>query len=452
MGRRLIDEQRMARPLGKIRAGYFDTSGSKGRPARSETWIVTSTDKNLIEAVAEQYGRPVERYIPQGVGLPGWKVDTGLSQLEAILPKGDPLSVSYEIWSKGGVQRRCDGGFEDKSGQPCLCKAQYGPKFYETAPVDARGQRPVCKRYTRIGVILPDAPDVGEFLVESKGFYASEYIRHDVDFIKEHVGPDVLVPIYVVIEPVEKMKDGKKKNYIVVHLKQRNISTGQFLAAAGARHRALMSTRQVAALEAAPAAAPGYLDRVAAAASREEILAIRKEVAADPSPGITAAEFDSAAKARLEHQRQAAEILGEIHTRWTGTEADLHVSFAEFVSGVASLETATLDQLGLFRDTLPDVAEAELVDEPADAGGDGGGQLSREAQRALFASFGDLGITDRDDRLRDCSTILGRTVTTSNALNASDASTILDVLKEADGDVSKYERLLADIAQAHQAN
>ncbi|MEU1883498.1 hypothetical protein ABZ470_39845 [Streptosporangium sp. NPDC020072] len=443
MGRRLIDDQRMARPLGKLRAGYFDTSSGRGRPVRSETWIATSPDKNLIEALAAQYNGVVEKYVPQGIGLKGWQVDTGLSALEAILPKGDPLSISYEMWSRGGVQRRCDRALESKSGRPCICQAQYGPEFHRTAPKDA-----VCVRHTRVGVILPDAPDVGEFLVESHGFYASQYIRHDVEFIKENVGPDVLVPVYVVIDPVEKMQDGKKKNYIVVHLKQRGISTGQFLAAAGARHRALMSTRQVAALEAAPADAPGYLERIARAASREEILALREEAAADPSPGITGAEFNAAAKARVDHLHQAAEILGQIRTRWTGTEADLHVVFTEFVSGAATLQTATPDQLTLFRDTLGDVAEAELVDEPE--AGDSSPPLSREAQRAMFAAFGKLGITDRDERLRDCSIVLDRTVHTSNDLKADDASKILDVLNEANGDLAVYEELLNSIAQAHQ--
>src|SRR5689334_4731578 len=116
MGSRIITIQRQARELGRLRTGTFN-----GRyPERSSTWIVSSHAEHYVEAAAQIWGGTPEKWQPQGNGAAQFRVITQAVSLDAILPPGDPLSQSYESWSRGGCQRRCDGVSEELSGEPCL--------------------------------------------------------------------------------------------------------------------------------------------------------------------------------------------------------------------------------------------------------------------------------------------------------------------------------------------
>lgn len=223
MAGRILSLQRQARELGRLRTGYTDTSGRKPRPVRSDTWIVSSHAEHYVQAAADAWGGKVEKWQPQGGGAAQWRVVTMQAGLDAILPPGDPLSQSLELWSAAGVSRRCDGVTEFQSDCPCICRAKFGDEFYEQ-PVGS-----VCAETTRLNVFLPEMPDVGVWRMETKSHYAAMEIAGAVDLIKGAVGFEAVIPIRLRIEQRQRKANGETKKYQVIALELRGITTGQVL-------------------------------------------------------------------------------------------------------------------------------------------------------------------------------------------------------------------------------
>lgn len=216
---RILSLQRQARELGRLRTGYTDGR----RPVRSDTWIVSSHAEHYVQAAAEAWGGQVEKWQPQGGGAAQWRVRTNTVALDALLPPGDPLSQSLEMWSGGGCQRRCDGVTEMLSDAPCLCRARFGEAFHE----QAKGT--VCATTTRLNVFLPEMPDVGVFRMETHSHYAAQEIAGAVDLIKSATGPDTVIPIRLRIEQRQRKADGQTKKFPVVVVELRGITTGKVL-------------------------------------------------------------------------------------------------------------------------------------------------------------------------------------------------------------------------------
>ncbi|GAA0897886.1 hypothetical protein [Pseudonocardia zijingensis] len=260
MAGRILSLQRQARELGRLRTGYTDTSGRKPRPVKSETWVITSHSEGYVAAAAEAWGGTVERWNPLGGGAPQYRAITEAAALDAILPPGDPLSQAYELWSGGGCARRCDGITETLSDRPCICRAEHGDDFH------AQPKGSVCSATTRLNVFLPEMPDVGVWRVETHSFYAAQEMAGAVDLIRSAVGPDAVIPIRLRIENRTRKAQGKTKQYPVIVIELRGITTGQVLGASvmGGQQLAAQAQREAlgasgpaaAAIEAAPARAP----------------------------------------------------------------------------------------------------------------------------------------------------------------------------------------------------
>lgn len=244
MAGRILSMQRQARELGRLRTGYTDGR----RPVRSDTWIVTSHAEHYVQAAAEAWGGSVESWQPQGGGAPQWRVRTDTDSLDALLPSGDPLSQSMELWSGGGCARRCDGVTEMQSDRPCLCRAQFGEDFH----LQPKGT--VCAATTRLNVFLPEMPDVGVFRMESHSFFAAQEIAGAVDLIKSAVGAETVVPIRLRIEQRMRKSNGQTKKYPVIVVELRGITTGQVLGGniLGAPQREAIEAVKPRAIEAAP--------------------------------------------------------------------------------------------------------------------------------------------------------------------------------------------------------
>ena len=149
MGSRILTMKRQAAELGRIRTGYSrpHQDPSKRRvPVKSQTFILSSHSREYVERAAELYGGRVEEWTPQNTKIAQFRVITEARELRAILPAGDPLSQSYEMWSGGGCARRCDGETEKLSGKSCICLARYGDDWHERKPDE------VCRPTSRIGV------------------------------------------------------------------------------------------------------------------------------------------------------------------------------------------------------------------------------------------------------------------------------------------------------------
>lgn len=280
MAGRILTLQRQARELGRLRTGYTDGK----RPVRSNTWILTSHSEHYIEAAAEAFGGRPEKWQPLGVGAAQWRVITEQVAIDAIMPPGDPLSQTNELWSGGGCQRRCDGITEQMTDSPCLCLAQHGENWHE----QPKGK--VCSATTRLNVILPDMPDVGIYRVETHSFYAANEIAATVDLIRNATGGNAAVPIRLRIEQRQRVANGQTKKFPVVVVELRGATAGQILGGqipgitAGAQ--AAISAGSRAAIEAASALVD-WTDLVDGASTREELLAIREQAKAAGANGET---------------------------------------------------------------------------------------------------------------------------------------------------------------------
>lgn len=243
MAGRIITMQRQARELGRLRSGYTDTTGTKPRPVKSETWIVTSHSEDYVRAAAELWGGNPEKWQPLGNGAAQWRVITTTSAIDAILPPGDPLSQTYELWSRGGCARRCDGVTELLTDTDCKCLADFGSDFH----LMAKDKR--CSPTSRLSVILPAMPDIGVWRVETHGFYAANEIAAAVDVIRAATGGTSIVPVQVRIEPRTRISEGKTKQFPVIVVALPHVTAGQILGASNTGHSpALASTSGAPAL------------------------------------------------------------------------------------------------------------------------------------------------------------------------------------------------------------
>lgn len=206
MGSRILTLQRQAAELGRLRTGFYES----GRPQRSETWILTSHEREYVEVAAHLWGGAVHEWKPLNGNIKQWRVITDAVSIDAILPPGDPLNQHNELWSGGGCQRRCDGITEKISRKPCVCLAQHGEEWY----LLPKGR--VCSATTRLNVLLPDMPDLGVWRAETKSFYAADAMAGQVDTVLQGTGGQGLVPVRMSIQQRQVVRNGQTKKFPVV--------------------------------------------------------------------------------------------------------------------------------------------------------------------------------------------------------------------------------------------
>jgi len=154
----IIQLQQQQTEVGRIRLGVLvQTASGKTRPGKLDRLRFTSPRKALIERIAELYGGSVQPWQPpKGAGQ--WQVITNTSEVPVVVPPQDPSDNQwYEMWSKGGCLRRCDGQHEKITKSACLCDPE------------ARD----CKMHTRLRVMLEDVPGLGAWRVDTGSYYAA---------------------------------------------------------------------------------------------------------------------------------------------------------------------------------------------------------------------------------------------------------------------------------------
>ncbi|MFF1483089.1 hypothetical protein ACIGZH_01900 [Streptomyces sp. NPDC058319] len=254
MGSRILTMKRQAAELGRIRTGYSRPNPNpdgKPIPVKSKTFVLTSHSRDYVAAAAELYGGRVEQWTPQRSSIAQWRVITEAPEMRAILPAGDPLSQNYEKWNGGGCERRCDGLTEKISGKPCVCLARFGEGWHELKADQ------VCRPTSRIGVFLPDLPDLGVWRLETKSYYAADALAGGLDTVLQATGGEGLLPVRMWIEQRTAVREGKTKQFQVVMLvpalpKLRHALSGPISTAAALDP----STLDRPAIEAAPAEQP----------------------------------------------------------------------------------------------------------------------------------------------------------------------------------------------------
>jgi hypothetical protein len=199
------------RELGRIRTGvqqeYTDKGGKKRRrPAKLETFRLTSASRDLLEAAATTYGGRVAPWPEQNE----FQLVTDVDALDIVVPPGQAMSQWYELWSGGGCQRRCDGVTNVLADAPCACPADAELRVELAAKGEA------CKPTTRLNVILPAIPDLGVWRLESHGFYAAVELAGTAEFLERATAQGRLLPARLRLDRREIKRPGEATRQFTV--------------------------------------------------------------------------------------------------------------------------------------------------------------------------------------------------------------------------------------------
>lgn len=199
----LLDLQVRGRELGRIRIGATVVKNEKRIPVKLDTFRFTTPSERNAQLVAELFGGTCQPWEER----PGqWEVITTATEIPVTIPPGHTLTQSYELWSRGGIQRRCDGVTRE-DGAKCVCPAAIGDRM----ELAAKGQ--ACKPMTRLSVILPDLIDLGVWLIVSGGYNAALELQGAADLLVKAAGADVFLPATLRLEQRSKVTGGQTHNY-----------------------------------------------------------------------------------------------------------------------------------------------------------------------------------------------------------------------------------------------
>lgn len=177
---------------GRIRAG---DKGDKGQPQRIDKWRLTSKDRVRLAGAAALWGGEVREWKDR----PGeFELYTDTDALPIMLLPEQVPTTWYEMWSKGGCQRRCDGQHELISDSACLC-----------------GEERECKPYTRLSVLLPDLPGIGSWMLSSTGWNAAAELAGAADLLQRASAQGVLIPARLRLEQRVQVQSGQTRRFAV---------------------------------------------------------------------------------------------------------------------------------------------------------------------------------------------------------------------------------------------
>jgi hypothetical protein len=185
----ILDLQRREMEAGRIRFG----NKVGNRPNRLDHPLLTSPDRELIEAVALAYrGEDHLNTQPWPGGEGQWQVEID-GDLDVLIPvQPDPVSQWWERWSGGGCMRRCDGVTDIINDQPCDC--------------DKTAEKRACSATTRFVVLLPETGDA-RWRVETKSINAAMELPAALEAaVGERTGEVIPAVLSVVQRPGKKGK------------------------------------------------------------------------------------------------------------------------------------------------------------------------------------------------------------------------------------------------------
>lgn len=226
MATRVIGVQRRFMQLGRVRLGE---KGPKGEPKRLNSFRFTSASERLLSAVAAKYGGTVTAWTDapdEGY----FQVTTTATSLDIILPPtfsqddGTPstsYSQWYELWSRGGCQRRCDGVTESLSGEPCKCD----PALRD-AGTDPSG---TCGIITRVSFIIPDLPGLGVWRLDSGGWNAAVELPGTLELLAQAASEARFIPAVLSLQNRTAKREGKTHRFVVPVIELPDVTIGQLV-------------------------------------------------------------------------------------------------------------------------------------------------------------------------------------------------------------------------------
>lgn len=195
----IIELQRRLAEIGRIRIGQqLTASNGKSRPAKLDTFRLTSPDRRRIHEAAKLYGgTPQEWQAPAGKQ---WELITEADYLNVVVPPSDmAFTQYYELWSAGGCQRRCDGTTESISDGLCICDP------------DKRE----CAIHTRLSVMLRDLAGIGVWRLDTQGYYAAVELQGAVEVVQLAAGRGQMLPAVLRLEQRMVKRGGQTRRFAV---------------------------------------------------------------------------------------------------------------------------------------------------------------------------------------------------------------------------------------------
>ncbi len=265
----VLDIQRRGQQIGRLRMGEQvavikdgrDTG--KTRPARRDTWRLTTGSRHMADAAAAYFGSEVRPWNGQ------WDVDTRRSEITVMVPPRDQvISQNYEMWNAGGAIRRCNSQFEQISGGKCLCPHAEDPSDAEEvarqalrrADMARKNPPQACHLITRVSFMIPDLPGLGVFRLDTSSYYAAVEIGDAAMLMQAARDQGVFLSAILRIDQRQRVAGGQTKKYPVPVLEVmssfREIASGELAAggvaaqlppAPGERRQAIAAPRLAAA-------------------------------------------------------------------------------------------------------------------------------------------------------------------------------------------------------------
>lgn len=378
----ILQLQRRIAEVGRIRIGQqVATSSGKKRPAKLDTFRLTSPNRTRIEQAARLYGGAVTEWdAPAGQQ---WECVTQTDALAVIVPPSDmAFSQHYELWSGGGCQRRCDGVTDSISDGPCVCN----PDNRE------------CSIHTRLSVMLRDLPGLGIWRIDTSGYYAAVELQGAVDVMQMAARAGAMLPAQLRLEQRMVKRGGQTRRFPVPVLDV-EISPAQLVG--GGPIAMVDGTPGTVAIEAPREVVDGASPLTPVSDSvPERPVASVKEQAATQKPSRrrnqsvpqTGLKPRTVSEAKLRANRERVENDGPD-------------------SGRALMEIAQIAQIA--QELLPD------------------DDLATDAQiKKLAIVLKEADITDRAERLDWCSAAVGRRLASSKDLTRKECSDLIDLLEQ----------------------
>ena len=374
----IIDLQRRLAEIGRIRIGVqIATSGGRTRPAKLDTFRLTSADRLRIDQAAHRYGgNPQTWDAPAGKQ---WQVTTTADVLDVIVPPSDmAFSQHYELWAAGGCQRRCDGRSETISEGDCLCDPE---------------QRE-CAIHSRLSVLLRDLPGLGVWRIDTSGYYAAVELQGAVEVIQMAAVRGQMLPARLRLEQrvVKRVgPDGKPlTRRFAVPVLDVEITPGQLVAGTAIVHPQLEATP--------PPAIETHSTAPAPAQPAASLTPVPDTVATKPTQPIA----DQMTTRPAPPQRR-------------GTKQTIPSTGLQPRTVTQATQPAP--------DEPPDTPPADQP-EPADTP-----KMSPPQQRKMHALFRGNKLIDRDERIRYTADVIGHPITTSADLTVDEATAVIDALQ-----------------------
>lgn len=173
-----------------------------------DTFRFTSPDETAIRQIAGVYGGDVRTWIePRANPMNQWQVITEASEIRVLLPP-ESLSVWYELWSAGGLQRRCDGAL-------CAVPVANSPDWAEVDCLCKHEMK--CRPHVRLNVILPEIRFGGVWRLDTKSWNAADEMTAMEQLLAD-LQVHGVIETHLRLGKRTRMADGKKRHYTVPQL------------------------------------------------------------------------------------------------------------------------------------------------------------------------------------------------------------------------------------------